>query len=158
VNQDTSGSTPPGDREQLETFYRDAILEHSVNPVGFRRDLAATHQNEQYNPLCGDRIRLAFVVADGTVEDCSFDGEACAICMASASMLCEHTSGRDIAEVIQLQQSLEQALAGQTETLPVQALNALLGARRYPSRIRCALLPWIAAIKALETNTPPDTR
>jgi nitrogen fixation NifU-like protein len=136
------------DRELVE-FYRETILRHSVNPVGFQASIDATHQNEQYNPLCGDRIRLSFQVRGDEIEAAAFDGAACAICMASASLLCAEAGGQHIDHIKKTHEWLEHSLTSAEKTPGPENLQALLGVRSYPSRIKCALLPWVAAVKAL---------
>jgi nitrogen fixation NifU-like protein len=138
--------------QDLAKFYRDTILKHSVEPVGYRLEINASHQNEQYNPLCGDRVLVKLRVKDGQIEATAFDGEACAICMASASLLCEELVGQDCAVVSSTYDWLEQTLK-QPDTVSEKGperLQALMGVRRYPSRVKCVLLPWTAALKALK--------
>lgn len=136
---------------KLASFYRETILQHTANPVGFRAAIAATHSHELYNPLCGDRVRVSFDLKEGQIEAAAFDGESCGICMASASILCDCTRGHAIAHVRKRHDWLEAALkaAEPPNDNPTEPLQALLGVRRYPSRINCALLPWQAALKAL---------
>jgi len=133
----------------LAEFYRETVLRHSVEPVGFRVDIEATHENEQYNPLCGDRVLMRFQVDGDEIKTAAFDGAACAICMASASMLCAEASGQKVSGIRAMHDWLQKTLKGSDETGGPESLQALLGVRRYPSRIKCALLPWIAAVKAL---------
>ena len=144
--------------DRLTALYRDSIRRHAANPTGFRRPIAATHRHEAYNPLCGDRVEIGLRVTDDTIEEAAFDGEACAICMASASLLCGLAPGRTVAELGALKELLREALqqdvgadlAGDRGHGPLpQELHALLGVRPYPSRIRCATLPWTAAAAAL---------
>ena len=170
---------PAGD---LARLYREAIRQHSSNPVGYREDIDATHRHEEFNPQCGDRVEIRLRVAGGQIEAAAFDGEACAICMASASLLCSLAPGRTPSEVQSLGDGLRAALNhpagaafvgaasaanGPDETnkqsrlkplpqkpLPQQpllhpSLQPLLGVRPYPSRVRCATLPWTAAKRAL---------
>jgi len=140
--------TPPADAGLAE-FYRETILRHSVNPVGYQLSIDATHQNEQYNPLCGDRVNVRFHIKGEDIEAAAFDGEACAICMASASLLCAQVAGKKRHFVRSTHDWLQRALAGEVVAAGPKDLQALLGVRRYPSRIKCAMLPWIAALKAL---------
>jgi nitrogen fixation NifU-like protein len=149
--------------QALAQFYQETILRHSTQPVGFRATIDATHQNEQYNPVCGDRVVMRFRVAGDLIEAAAFDGAACAICLASASMLCQHATGQHIGFVTATHDWLQGALsakgpqqagdaggsAGEGKTDGQDSLQALLGVRRYPSRIQCAMLPWTAAVKAL---------
>ena len=146
---------PPGAAD-LQRLYRDAIRQHSADPVGYRRDIGATHRHEEYNPQCGDRIEVLLRVRDRAVAAVAFDGEACAICRASASLLCSLVAGRTVRAVSRLGEQLRQALSRpEGEQDPEQPplheeLRPLLGVRPYPSRVQCALLPWKAAARALE--------
>ena len=166
----TGGDNPAGD---LAHLYRDAIRQHSSNPVGYRRDIDATHRREEYNPQCGDRIDVLLRIAGEQVEAAAFDGEACAICMASASLLCSLAPGRSVSELEDMGMGLQEALSdpvgaasaaigsddietGQSRLKPLPQgplvhpdLRPLLGVRPYPSRVRCATLPWTAASRAL---------
>ena len=138
--------------DTLSALYRDSIRRHAAEPTGFRRPIAATHRHEAYNPLCGDRIEIGLRVVDDTIEEAAFDGEACAICMASASLLCGLAPGRTAAGLQALGALLHEALAKPLGDDPPgipEDLHALLGVRPYPSRIRCATLPWTAALQAL---------
>lgn len=136
----------------LTTLYRDVIRRHAADPTGFRRAIEATHRHEAYNALCGDRVDIALQVGDGQVQAAAFDGEACAICLASASLLCSLVPGESVEGVRRLATELENALAlpqvGDAD-LP-EELRPLLGVRPYPSRVRCATLPWEAVLRALE--------
>jgi len=92
--------TEPADAQadrDLAEFYRETILRHSVEPVGFKASIEATHENEQYNPLCGDRVLVRLQVERDEIKAAAFDGAACAICMASASLLCEEAQGKNVA-------------------------------------------------------------
>ena len=138
----------------LDLLYRDVIRKHAAQPVGFRRPIDATHQHEADNPLCGDRILIQLRIVNGELEAAAFDGEACAICMASASLLCEHAGGSSPASVLDEQAWLAGRLGPEgSDELPEDSSRAelmpLLGVRQYPSRIRCALLPWEAVEEAL---------
>ena len=167
-----SGGAHDAAAASLAGLYRDAIRRHAANPVGYRRPIAATHRHETYNPLCGDRIEVSLRIAGDAVAEAAFDGEACAICMASASLLCSLAPGRAVAELRQLSDDLQRALNGavgaglardcaqravlQNEQAPdiQEELKPLLGVRPYPSRIRCATLPWAAAVSALADGCP----
>ena len=133
----------------LSVLYRETIRQHAANPVGFRQQIDATHEHEEYNPLCGDRILMQLRITAGQVEAVAFDGEACAICMASASLLCDCIAGKPVSHLEQLHDRLQAALENGGETDGIEELQPLLGVKPYPSRIRCATLPWSAARKAL---------
>lgn len=136
----------------LANLYRDAVVSHAVEPVGYRQDIAATHRCELYNPLCGDKVEMQFRLNGQTIEAAAFDGESCAICMASASMLCEAAPQMSSAEINEQHQLLIAALKDKQGKPGLESLQALLAVRRYPARIRCALLPWEAAVRALSPN------
>lgn len=140
----------PGAVDDLSRLYRETIRRHAASPVGYRRKIHPTHQHEEHNPLCGDRILLQLRLSAELVEAAAFDGEACAICMASASLLCEQVRGQSIDLLRRLHDQLHEALGGEELLQDLEVLKPLLGVRLYPSRIRCATLPWTAAIKALE--------
>ena len=158
---------------RLAGLYREAIRRHAAQPVGYRQPLAATHRHEEYNALCGDRIEVSLRISGEAVEAAAFDGEACAICLASASLLCSLAPGRTVADLRALNDLLHEALrvpagaasaANEQESrlkpLPQQdlpeELQPLLGVRPYPSRIRCATLPWTAAVSALADGGRPE--
>jgi nitrogen fixation NifU-like protein len=133
----------------LTKLYRESIRQHAAEPVGFGRKIEATHRNEVYNPLCGDRIEVQLRIVNGEVENAAFNGEACAICMASASLLCSNTPGQPVAYLEELHDRLHAALENGAGLDGVDSLKPLLGVMPYPSRIRCATLPWSAALGAL---------
>jgi len=183
----------PQSQEDLAGLYRAAIRQHASAPVGYRKPIDATHRHEEYNPLCGDRIQMHLRVVEDIIEAAAFDGEGCAICMASASLLCSLSPGQTVAALKQMGEDLQQALNSPSNVEPTvgaasaamklnngkktsrlkpllqplprdetddaglpERLRALLGVRPYPSRIRCATLPWTAARRAL-TNPEPIT-
>ncbi len=139
----------PGSVDDLSRLYREIILQHSSQPVGFQMVIKETCRNEQFNPFCGDRIVIMLRVANGIILDAAFDGESCAICTASASLLCELIPGGSVEDFHKTQQWLEHSLGSNEETAGPRVLKVLLGVRKYPSRIECVTLPWTAAAEAL---------
>lgn len=130
---------------ELHRLYQERIRQHAAEPCGFREEIHATHRHEAYNPLCGDRVEITLRIAGGVIEAAAFDGEGCAICMASASMLCSTAAGQTAGRLLAMHRALEDALAPGSDTDPPGELAALGGVRSFPSRIRCATLPWSAA-------------
>lgn len=152
-NQAAAAEPAPAVTEEditLANLYRDAVIEHAVVPVGYRQQIAVTHRHELYNPLCGDRVEMQFQMAGEKVLAAAFDGEACAICMASASMLCAAAPQQTAGEIRQQHELLVAALRDKQNKPGLESLQALLAVRRYPARVRCALLPWEAAVKAMD--------
>lgn len=117
-------------------IYSDGIRERWRRPR-FRGELPeATTVAEDVNPLCGDRVRLALVVRDGTVQAARFTGDSCAICTASADVLAEMAQGSPVPAA---------AALGAGDVL------GALGADVRPSRMRCVTLPLSVLAKALGT-------
>lgn len=138
--------------KDLAQLYLDAIKQHAASPVGYRQEINATHQHEEYNPLCGDQVLLQLRIVSGRIKAAAFDGEACAICRASSSLLCEYVPGHTVEDLLEQQQQLTDALESGDGSPGLEALTPLLGVRPYPSRIQCATLPWNAAARATATK------
>ncbi len=132
-------------------LYQDVVVEHKRAPRHWGRLGAPTHQARGHNPQCGDDLQVELVMAGDRVQDIGFHGQGCAICIASASMMTEAVIGRDAAEVQALQQRFRAVLTGQLEPEAARLgkLVSLAGVRRYPGRIKCALLGWHALMHAL---------
>lgn len=133
------------------TLYQRVILKHARAPVGLNRRLNATHAASADNPLCGDDVRLELEVAGETIRQAAYRGEFCAVCSASASLLCEHAAGMPLASFDAFSAGLLAGLAGEPppDRFP-EDLRALLAVRQFPVRIKCAALPWQAARAAIE--------
>ncbi len=144
-----SQANQPGTVDHLTELYRRTIVENAVKPVGYRENIKPTHRAELFNPLCGDRIEMHLRLTGDTIGAAAFHGEACAICMASASLLCANLSGRPVAELTEAHAWLDDALHHGKQEPVIEALMPLLGVSAYPSRIKCALLPWEAASGAV---------
>jgi nitrogen fixation NifU-like protein len=132
-------------------LYQEVVLEHKRAPRNFGHLDHPTHQARGTNPQCGDNIAVELELRDGCVHDIRFSGQGCAICIASASMMGEAVKGREVEMARQLQQHFRAVLTGEAEPEAVQLgkLVSLAGVRRYPSRIKCALLGWHALMHAL---------
>jgi nitrogen fixation NifU-like protein len=133
-----------------EALYRDVVLDHYRHPRNRGALAHCTHAADGVNPLCGDSLRVEVDCVDGRVERMGFSGEACAITTAAASMLSELVVGRDASEIAALGAPFEQLISGEIESVPsLGALNALAELKRYPSRRKCAELPWATVCAAL---------
>jgi len=139
-------------------LYQDLVLEHKRAPRNFGHLAHPTHQARGTNPQCGDNIAVELAVDEGRVADIRFSGQGCAICIASASMMGEAIKGREVEMSRQLQQHFRAVLTGEAEpeNAPLGKLVSLAGVRRYPSRIKCALLGWHALMHALAEQTPGE--
>ena len=136
------------DSVELANLYRGVILRHAASPCNHGVCIDATHRASGNNPLCGDEVEIFLRIEDGVVVASAFHGESCAICMASASVLCQHLPGRSVADLDMMTAAFEQALAGDDAGALADFLVPLTGVQRYPSRVGCALLPWQTALVA----------
>ena len=129
-------------------LYRRTVLDHSRHPRHFHRMAEASSQSTGHNQLCGDKVTIYVRLSDDTVSDVSFEGAGCAISIASASMLTDMVRNQSTSEVRRMIESVCNSFEGRSDDLPDNVeLAALVGVRQYPSRIRCATLPW-QALKA----------
>ena len=132
-------------------LYQEVVMDHKRAPRHFGRLPAPTHRARGQNPQCGDDLQVELVVDHERVSDIRFNGQGCAICIASASMMTEAVLGQEVALAQDLQARFRAVLTGQEE--PEEAhlgkLISLAGVRRYPGRIKCALLGWHALMHAL---------
>lgn len=133
-------------------LYQDVVMDHKRAPRHFGALAAPTHQARGTNPSCGDDLQVTLQVQQDRVQDIGFTGQGCAICIASASMMSEAVCGHDVDFARQLQQRFRAVLTGELEPEAAQLgkLISLSGVRRYPSRIKCALLGWHALMHALD--------
>jgi nitrogen fixation NifU-like protein len=139
-------------------LYQDIVVEHKRAPRHHGRLAGPTHQARGHNPQCGDDLQVELDIADGRLRDIAFHGQGCAICIASASMMTEAVIGHDVGEARSLQQRFRAVLTGQLEpeAADLGKLVSLAGVRRYPSRIKCALLGWHALMHALTPERSAD--
>ena len=120
----------------MPALYSDTLLDHFRHPRNYGDLPAADITYESFNPLCGDRIRIALKLKDTIVQDARFKGDACAISTAAASLLTELILGADIAELA---------------AIPDARLISALESDIQPARLQCALLPLLALREGLKT-------
>ncbi|MDR5682997.1 MAG: SUF system NifU family Fe-S cluster assembly protein [Armatimonadota bacterium] len=129
----------------LDDLYREIILDHYAHPRNRGRLDPADIAVEGANPSCGDEISVFARIRDGVIEEVSFEGRGCSISQASASMMTERVKGKTLADATALVDRFKAMMQGQ----PVDAeeagdLAALQGVRKFPVRIKCATLAWVA--------------
>jgi nitrogen fixation NifU-like protein len=131
------------DSKQL---YQEIILDHNRKPRNWGDLADATHRAEGLNPLCGDHIWVALKVNDELIEKIAFEGESCAICKASASMMTANVKGKRIEQAEQLVQEFREMATGRldvaAQTSHLGRLAVFAGVKDLPSRVKCAILPW----------------
>ncbi len=142
---------------ELSELYQELILEHGKNPRNMRSMEAANHNAEGFNPLCGDHITVHAHVVGDTIEDLSFEGSACAICTASASMMTQQLKSAATSDADSLFEQFRNMLTGPESNADAYEqslgkLASLAGVRRYPMRVKCATLPWHTLKAALEDS------
>lgn len=132
--------------EDLLQRYSEIIIEHSQFPRHHGSIESPTHEGNGENPFCGDRIKLQFSVnADGLIEKAVVETVGCAISIASASMLATHLHGLSLQQAEDLFEQIRLVITeGPDEKRDKQLgeLAALAFAGHYPSRVKCASLPW----------------
>lgn len=139
---------------ELRELYQQIILDHNRRPRNFRRLEPASHHAAGHNPLCGDRVEVFLRIEDGRVAEVAFEGDGCAISTASASIMTEALSGLSLAEVDALFEGFHQLMThDRPPTCELGELAVLSGVRDYPSRVKCATLPW-HTLRAALSNQP----
>ena len=137
----------------LKELYQQMILDHGKSPRNFRAIEPCTHQQEAYNPLCGDRINLYVDLHKGEIDDIAFTGQACAICTASASLMTEAVKGKSTQQAETLFKCFHHALSADgvdaQEFDKLGKVGVLRGVKAFPMRIKCATLAWHALNHAL---------
>ena len=134
----------------LQQLYQDIVLEHHAHPRHAGPLAAATHQARADNPLCGDRVTLQLRVEGDRIAEAGFEGDGCAISIASASLLTTMIAARTIDEARAIDGELRTLLGrGEADRDRLGDLVALEGTRLFPSRIQCATLAWDALARGL---------
>jgi nitrogen fixation NifU-like protein len=130
-------------------MYRDIIIDHYKHPQ--HRGLPANYDAEVHhvNPTCGDEVTLRVRIADGSIADLGWVGEGCSISQASTSVMSELVVGRPVGEALALQDKFLHLMQsqGQAAMSDADALDdavAFEGVSKYPARVKCALLGWMA--------------
>ena len=131
-------------------LYQQLVLDHYRNPRNRGALGGCTHAADGVNPLCGDSLRVELDCTRGRIDAMRFSGDACAVALATASMLSERVAGLDAGEIAALQALFERILRGEAnEERALGPLNVFGVLRRYPARRKCAELPWATLRAAL---------
>ena len=141
--------------DDLRDLYQEVIFDHNRNPRNFRVIENADREVEGFNPLCGDRLTLYLKIADGVIQDASFQGSGCAISTASVSLMTEIIKGKTEQEVEQLFETFHKMTTGKDQEINLEAvgkLAVLAGVREYPARVKCATLAWHTLDAALKNE------
>lgn len=146
------------DAKQL---YQELILDHNKKPRNWGKLEEATHRSEGLNPLCGDHIWVALRLAGDSIAGVAFEGQSCAICKASASMMTMAVKGKSVAEAETLVDHFRAMTTGkedaETSNRYLGRLTVFAGVKDLPSRVKCAILPWHTLHAALHQEAVATT-
>jgi nitrogen fixation protein NifU and related proteins len=134
--------------QHLESLYQEIILDHYRTPhhKGLREPFEA--QVHHLNPTCGDEITLRVHLDGDVVADVSYEGQGCSISQASASVMTDLVIGKPLTEALEVHEEFLRLMQSKGEMEPdedvLEDAVAFAGVSRYPARIKCALLAWMA--------------
>ncbi len=142
----------------LTQLYQDIILEHGKSPrnLGICKDYS--HEAKGYNPLCGDKVHVYLKLNSGKkVEGLTFEGDGCAISLASASIMTELVKGKSFDEAKEIMSAFLNMIKNTSELQSNHLdedqktkLMSLSGVKQFPMRVKCATLAWHTLVSAME--------
>ena len=144
----------------LKELYQEIILDHGKNPRNLGKTENFNKDAKGYNPLCGDKVHVYLKLDENKkVEDISFEGEGCAISMASASIMTDLIKGKeesdvkeivsDFLEMIKEKSEIKTNLLKDDEKTKLMCLS---GVKQYPMRVKCATLSWHTLTSAIDRS------
>ena len=144
----------------LKELYQEIILEHGKNPRNLGKANEFNKDAKGYNPLCGDKVHIYLKLSENKkVEDISFEGQGCAISMASASIMTDLLKGKeekevkeivnDFLEMIKEKDEIKTNLLKDDEKTKLMCLS---GVKQYPMRVKCATLSWHTLTSAIDKS------
>ncbi len=128
-----------------KSLYQEVILDHNKKPRNYGTIAHASHHADGENPLCGDHISVTLKLDGENIAAIAFEGESCAICKASASMMTAAVKGKTCADAEMLIREFRDMVTGKLEPAAsdhIGRLAVFAGVRDLPSRVKCAILPW----------------
>jgi nitrogen fixation protein NifU and related proteins len=145
----------------LDSLYQEIILDHYKHPhhKGLREPFEA--EVHHVNPTCGDEVTLRVHLSDGVVDDVSYDAVGCSISQASASVLTDLVIGKPVDEAMAIHEEFLTLMQGKGTVTPDEDVLedgiAFAGVAKFPARVKCALLSWMAwkdaTARSLEEKT-----
>lgn len=143
----------------LEDLYREVILKHYHSPANRRSLPDANARGYSVNPLCGDEMTVAARIDKGCIADAAFEARGCSISQASADMMADAIRGKTVEEVAALVEWFRGMMLSASGGVSADLgdLGALQGVKKYPVRIKCALLPWDTLADALTEFRVPSS-
>ena len=142
----------------LKELYQEIILEHGKNPRNLRKTENFNKDAQGHNPLCGDKVHIYLKLnKDKKVENLSFEGEGCAISLASASILTDTLKGKDLSftkkvtdDFLNMLKTKSKITLNSLSDDQVTTINSLSGVQEFPMRIKCATMAWHTLLAAIE--------
>jgi nitrogen fixation protein NifU and related proteins len=143
---------------ELKELYQEIILDHGKNPRNKGKCEGFTNDAKAHNPLCGDKVHIYLKLnKDKQIENLSFEGEGCAISLASASILTEIVKGKDLSFIKKISEDFLNMLKNKTK-ITINSLTAdqittiasLSGVQEFPMRVKCATMVWHTLLSAIE--------
>ena len=142
----------------LKQLYQDIILEHGKSPRNLGKCEGYSHEAKGYNPLCGDRVHVYLKLDTAKkVENLTFEGDGCAISLASASIMTELVKGRSINDAKEIMSAFLNMIKNTSEINSNQLdedqktkIMSLSGVKQFPMRVKCATLSWHTLNSAME--------
>jgi nitrogen fixation NifU-like protein len=143
---------------ELKELYQEIILDHGKNPRNKGKCEGFTNDAKAHNPLCGDKVHIYLkLTQDKQIENLSFEGEGCAISLASASILTEIVKGKDLSFIKKISENFlnmikKKKLITINILTPDQmtTLTSLSGVQEFPMRVKCATMAWHTLLSAIE--------
>ena len=146
---------------ELKELYQEIILDHAKNPRNKGKCDGYNHEAKAHNPLCGDKVHIFLKLdKDKNITGLSFEGEGCAISLASASILIDTLQGKDLSFTKKMTTDFLNMIKDKTKiTLnsltedQVTTITSLSGVQKFPMRIKCATMVWHTLLSAIEKKT-----
>ena len=144
----------------LKELYQEIILDHGKNPRNLRKTENFNKDAKGHNPLCGDKVHIYLKLNENKkVEDISFEGQGCAISMASASIMTDLVKGKEEFEVKEIVNDFLDMIKEKDELSnnilhkdDKTKLMCLSGVKQYPMRVKCATLSWHTLTSAINNS------
>ena len=138
-----------------KSLYQEVILDHNRKPRNYGELAQPSHKAEGHNPLCGDHLSVALNLDGERIDAIAFQGESCAICKASASMMTTNVKGKTRQDAETLIQEFRDMATGkldlQRQPHHLGRLSVFAGVHELPVRVKCAILPWHTLHAALNS-------
>ena len=143
---------------ELKELYQEIILDHAKNPRNKGKCDDFNHDAKAHNPLCGDKVHIFLKLNnDKEIEDLSFEGEGCAISLASASILTETVKGKDLSFLKKINEDFLNMIKNKAKITinslsedQITTISSLSGVQEFPMRVKCATMAWHTCLSAVD--------